>query len=98
MRFRAFSYASAMTLSAQLLRTAAATTRLADKDTAERVAEESGLFLRIVRDLRRIHSHLASFAYPVLRGAGSGAKKRSRKSGAAAAAPLAPPKSTLPGP
>ena len=87
-----------MTLSAQLLRTAAATTRLADKDTAERVAEESGLFLRIVRDLRRIHSHLASFAYPVLHGAGSGAKKRSRKSGAAAAAPLATPKSTLPGP
>ena len=30
-------------------------------------AEESGLLLRIVRDLRRVHSHLASFAYPVLR-------------------------------
>jgi hypothetical protein len=30
------------------------------------VAEESGLFLRTVRDLRRIHSHLASFAYPIL--------------------------------
>ena len=96
-RFRAFD-ASAMTLSARLLRAAAATTRLADKDTAERVAEESGLFLRVVRDLRRIHSHLASFAYPVLHGAGSGAKKRSRKAGAAVAAPLAPPKSTLPGP
>jgi phosphate:Na+ symporter len=96
-RFRAFD-ASAMTLSAQLLRTAAATTRLADKDTAERVAEESGLFLRIVRDLRRIHSHLASFAYPVLHGAGSGAKKRPRRSGAAAATRLATPKSTPPGP
>jgi phosphate:Na+ symporter len=96
-QFRAFD-ASAMTLSAQLLRTAAATTRLADRDTAERVAEESGLFLRIVRDLRRIHSHLASFAYPVLHAAGSGAKKRSRKTGASAAAPLAAPKSTLPGP
>jgi phosphate:Na+ symporter len=96
-QFRAFD-ASAMTLSAQLLRTAAATIRLADKDTAERVAEESGLFLRIVRDLRRIHSHLASFAYPVLHGAGSGAKKRSRKTAAAGAAPLAAPKSTLPGP
>jgi phosphate:Na+ symporter len=94
-QFRAFD-ASAMTLSAQLLRTAAATIRLADKDTAERVAEESGLFLRIVRDLRRIHSHLASFAYPVLHGAGRGVKKRSRK--AAVAAPLAAPKSTLPGP
>jgi phosphate:Na+ symporter len=93
-QFRAFD-ASAMTLSAQLLRTAAATIRLADKDTAERVAEESGLFLRIVRDLRRIHSHLASFAYPVLHGAGRGVKKRSRKT---AAAPLAAPKNTLPGP
>jgi hypothetical protein len=30
------------------------------------VAEASGLLLRSVRDLRRIHSHLASFAYPVL--------------------------------
>jgi phosphate:Na+ symporter len=96
-QFRAFD-ASAMTLSAQLLRTAAATIRLADKDTAERVAEESGLFLRIVRDLRRIHSHLASFAYPVLHGAGSGVKKRSRKTAAAVAAPLAAPKNTLPGP
>jgi phosphate:Na+ symporter len=69
-QFRDFE-SSAMTLSARLLRTAAATTRLADKDTAERVAEESGLFLRTVRDLRRIHSHLASFAYPVLHGARS---------------------------
>jgi phosphate:Na+ symporter len=96
-QFRAFD-ASAMALSAQLLRTAAATVRLADKDTAERVAEESGLFLRIVRDLRRIHSHLASFAYPVLHGAGSGAKKRSRKTAAAVPAPLTAPKNTLPGP
>ncbi len=58
--------ACAMALSAELLRAAAATTRLADTEAAERVAEESGLFLRTVRDLRRIHSHLASFAYPVL--------------------------------
>jgi phosphate:Na+ symporter len=58
--------AAAMALSAQLLRAAAASTRLAETDTAERVAEESGLFLRTVRDLRRIHSHLASFAYPIL--------------------------------
>jgi phosphate:Na+ symporter len=64
-QFREFD-ASAMTLSARQLRAAAATTRLADRDTAERVAEESGLFLRTVRDLRRIHSHLASFAYPIL--------------------------------
>ena len=76
-QFRSFD-ASAMALSAQLLRTAAANTRLADKDAAERVAEESGLFLRIVRDLRRIHSHLASFAYPVLHGS-RGASQRPRK-------------------
>jgi phosphate:Na+ symporter len=64
-QFRAFD-ASAMTLSAQRLRAAAVNNRLADTDAAERVAEESGLFLRVVRDLRRIHSHLASFAYPIL--------------------------------
>jgi len=56
-RFREFESA-AMTLSARLLRTAG--------DSAEREAEESGIFLRSVRDLRRIHSHLASFAYPIL--------------------------------
>ncbi len=66
-RFREFE-ASAMSLSAQLLRAAAVSSRLSDKDAAEGIAEESGLFLRIVRDLRRIHSHLASFAYPVLHG------------------------------
>ena len=27
---------------------------------------ESGVFLRIVRDLRRVHSHIAALAYPVL--------------------------------
>jgi phosphate:Na+ symporter len=95
-QFREFE-TSAMTLSAKLLRAAATTTRLADKDTAESIAEESGLFLRTVRDLRRIHSHLASFAYPVLHG-----PRRTRKRGphlvASAAAPLPmAPKSTLPG-
>jgi phosphate:Na+ symporter len=35
--------------------------------------------LRVARDLRRIHSHLASFAYPVLRApAGGGTRRRSR--------------------
>jgi phosphate:Na+ symporter len=63
--FREFE-AAAMALSVRSLRTAAATNRLAESDTAERVAEESGLLLRSVRDLRRIHSHLASFAYPIL--------------------------------
>jgi phosphate:Na+ symporter len=63
--FREFE-AAAMTLSARSLRAAAASSRLVESETAERVAEESGLLLRSVRDLRRIHSHLASFAYPVL--------------------------------
>jgi phosphate:Na+ symporter len=57
--------AAAVALSAQLLRSAASQ-RLGDAESAARVVEESGLFLRSVRDLRRIHSHLASFAYPVL--------------------------------
>lgn len=63
--FREFEVA-ATTLSVRLLRGAAAASRLADPKAAERVAQETGLFLRMVRDLRRIHSHLASFAYPVL--------------------------------
>ncbi len=80
-QFREFE-AAAMTLSAKLLRAAAATTRLAEKDTAERVAEENGLFLRTVRDLRRIHSHLASFAYPVLHRSGTGGRQRSARGAA----------------
>jgi phosphate:Na+ symporter len=88
--FRQFE-ASAMTLSAQLLRAAAATTRLADKDAAERVAEESGLFLRTVRDLRRIHSHLASFAYPILHsGPRSRSPRKPRNAPAAVPAPQSP--------
>jgi phosphate:Na+ symporter len=89
-QFRQFE-ASAMTLSAQLLRAAAATTRLADKDAAERVAEESGLFLRTVRDLRRIHSHLASFAYPILHsGPRSRSPRKPRNAPAAVPAPQSP--------
>ena len=64
-QFREFE-ASATALSVRLLRTAAAASRLADSDAVEPLVEESGLFLRTVRDLRRIHSHLASFAYPIL--------------------------------
>jgi phosphate:Na+ symporter len=94
-QFRDFE-SSAMALSARLLRTAASTTRLADRDTAERVAEESGLFLRTVRDLRRIHSHLASFAYPVLHGSRNGPARSPRLATTKIPAPLAP-KSTLPG-
>jgi phosphate:Na+ symporter len=81
--------AAAMILSAQLLRAAAVTSRLAERDTAERVAEESGLFLRTVRDLRRIHSHLASFAYPVLHSPNTSAPPPPRVPGAALPAQLA---------
>ncbi len=57
--------AGATALSVTLLREAAA--HAASGDLAGQAAEESGLLLRIARDLRRVHSHLASFAYPVLR-------------------------------
>jgi phosphate:Na+ symporter len=93
-QFREFE-SSAMTLSARLLRTAAATTRLLDKDTAERVAEESGLFLRTVRDLRRIHSHLVSFAYPILHGSRASTQRPPRRAATEVPAPLTP-KDTLP--
>lgn len=63
--FREFEV-TATALSVRLLRSAAAASRLADTNAAERVAQETGLFLRMVRDLRRIHSHLVSFAYPAL--------------------------------
>jgi phosphate:Na+ symporter len=93
-QFRDFE-SSAMVLSARLLRTAAASNRLADRDAAERVAEESGLFLRTVRDLRRIHSHLASFAYPILHGSRS-AGPRPLRMGLPAIPAHLPPKDTLP--
>jgi phosphate:Na+ symporter len=64
-QFREFE-AAATVLSVRLLRSAAAASRLGETDGAERIAEESDLFLRTVRDLRRVHSHLASFAYPVI--------------------------------
>jgi phosphate:Na+ symporter len=59
--------ADATALSVQMLREAAAASRAAGTDTVGAAAEESGLLLRIVRDLRRVHSHLASFAYAVVR-------------------------------
>jgi phosphate:Na+ symporter len=73
--FREFE-ATAMALSVRMLRSVATTARFAGTDAAARaadaVAEESGLLLRSVRDLRRIHSHLASFAYPILHRPASG--------------------------
>lgn len=59
--------ADATALSVRLLREAAAAGGDARNDSVALAAEESGLLLRIVRDLRRVHSHFASFAYPVLR-------------------------------
>jgi phosphate:Na+ symporter len=64
-KFREFD-AAATALSVRLLRSAAAAGRPADTDLTELDAENSDLFLRTVRDLRRIHSHVASFAYPIL--------------------------------
>jgi phosphate:Na+ symporter len=64
-QFREFD-AAATALSVRVLRSAAAASRIGETDGAERIAEESDLFLRTVRDLRRIHSHLASFAYPII--------------------------------
>jgi len=102
-QFREFE-AAATVLSVRLLRSAAAASRLEEADGAERVAEESDLFLRTVRDLRRVHSHLASFAYPVVhrvrgrtrRGAARAARAAAEASAAnaAAATPPVSPKST----
>ncbi len=68
--------AEATALSVRLLREAAAAGLTNRAESVELAAKESGLLLRIMRDLRRVHSHLASFAYPVLQRAAS-AKRRS---------------------
>jgi phosphate:Na+ symporter len=62
--------ADATVLSVRLLREAAVSGRSEGADSVNLAVEESGLLLRIVRDLRRVHSHLASIAYPVLRRTG----------------------------
>ena len=67
--------ADATALSVRRLREAAVAGRSEGADSVNLAVEESGLLLRIVRDLRRVHSHLASIAYPVLRRTGH---KRSR--------------------
>jgi phosphate:Na+ symporter len=69
-------------LSVRRLRMVAEASRSGGPESAERVAEESGLLLRLVRDLRRIHSHLAGFAYPVLHRLDTGqrSKRRTAKS------------------
>jgi phosphate:Na+ symporter len=100
-QFREFD-AAATVLSVRLLRSAAAASRLGETDGAERIAEESDLFLRTVRDLRRVHSHLASFAYPIIhrvrgrsrRGPAVGAAEPGGAKASAATAPVSPRKST----
>jgi len=57
----------ATALHVRLLRDAASAGRGGEVDSMSLVAEGGGLFLRIVCDLRRVHSHIATFAYPVLR-------------------------------
>jgi phosphate:Na+ symporter len=39
---------------------------------------DSGILLRIVRDLRRVHSHIAALAYPVIERAAGSADRRDR--------------------
>ena len=68
--------ADATALHVRLLRDAASASRTGAGDNLNFVAESGGLFLRIVGDLRRMHSHIATLAYPVL--------NRSSRSSAAA--------------
>ena len=56
----------ATALHVRQLRDAAGDAHAGDADKLAIIAEESGLFLRIVSDLRRIHSHIATFAYSTL--------------------------------
>jgi phosphate:Na+ symporter len=56
----------ATALHVRQLRDAASGAHAGDTDKLAIVAEESGLFLRIVSDLRRIHSHIATLAYSAL--------------------------------
>jgi phosphate:Na+ symporter len=57
---------AATALHVKLLRDAATAVRAGETDRVSVVAEGSGLFLSIVCDLRRVHSHIATFAYAVL--------------------------------
>jgi phosphate:Na+ symporter len=56
----------ATALDLERLRQAAAGGRAPGSEGAAAASDDSGV-LRVARDLRRIHSHLASFAYPVAR-------------------------------
>ena len=95
--FREFEVA-ATALSVRLLRSAATASRAADTNAAERVAQETGLFLRMVRDLRRIHSHLASFAYPALNRQRTAANLRAALNGGSGAGTAEAPVASVPVP
>jgi phosphate:Na+ symporter len=56
----------ATALHVRLLRDAAQGSPAGEADVLRFTAEGSGLFLRIVCDLRRVHSHITTLAYPVL--------------------------------
>ena len=75
--------AAATALSVQRLRDATLASRAAGAEGATAAPDESGV-LRVVRDLRRIHSHLASFAYPVLNRPRAGERGRMRSRARAA--------------
>jgi phosphate:Na+ symporter len=64
-------------LSVRRLREATLASRSAGPEGAAATPDESGV-LRVVRDLRRIHSHLATFAYPVLHRPRTGLRGRIR--------------------
>jgi len=57
---------AATALHVKLLRDTATAVKAGEADRVAVAAEGSGLFLSIVCDLRRVHSHIATFAYPVL--------------------------------
>jgi phosphate:Na+ symporter len=58
--------AQATTLHVRLLRDAATGGRGGEGDRVGLIAEGSSLFLQVVCDLRRVHSHIAAFAYPAI--------------------------------
>ena len=68
---------SVTALVVEQLRDSAAATRAAGQEAQPQAPDESGV-LRVARDLRRIHSHLASFAHPVLHRPAAKPRTRSR--------------------
>ena len=79
----------ATALHVRQLRDAASGTHPGDADKLAIVAEESGLFLRIVSDLRRVHSHIATLAYSVLNRTNSGSSSAAALDHEASEQPLA---------